>query len=599
MEKGSNTAEIQYTVDARDHRLNNLRVEMLFRPPRGSVELCMPVWTPGAYRVEDFAKHIVEIDAFNSAGRRIALEKSDKSSWVLNADGRDITVKYRVHAHTITVHHSFFDDTHLTINGASVFLYARGMESQPATVRLIPHDGWNAVSTGLRHTEDKWTFRAENYDTLVDSPIEAGNHESIHFKCMEKDHEIAIYGSSTIDTRKFASDVEKIVRAQISIMKNVPYERYVFIYDLLPGASGGLEHLNSTHCLADPFSFRIREEYIAKLSTISHEFFHLWNVKRLRPVPLGPFDYSKEVYTKLLWFSEGFTSYYTYIALRKARIQTPAEFMRSNARTAEIFLQTPGRNYQSAEESSFDTWIKFYRPDENTVNSVISYYTKGQLIGMLLDIHIIDGTGGRRRLDDVMRLLYRKTYGEGKGFTEEDFIESLSEVCDGDGKTLYRKLVASRGDLPLARYLALAGLEMKWHSERKAACLGIRMSENSPEIVDSVIEGMGAAEAGVLPGDEIIAVNGMRAKARELKNRIAEFSPGENIRLTVSRHGLMKDIEVKASEKPGQLRFVQNQKAGERQRRNYEKWSYSRWKEGLDYDKVRDPASHLKRNEML
>jgi predicted metalloprotease with PDZ domain len=591
--------EIHYTVDARNHVLNCLNVDMSFTHERGTAELAMPVWSPGSYQVEDYARHIVAIDAFNASGRRLRLEKTDKSTWRLRADGGEIKVRYRVDAHRISVHHSFFDDAHLTINGPSVFLSVKGLEKLPAVVEIIPHEGWNSVSTGLRHTDAKWKFRAENYDILLDSPIEAGTHGSVHFECMGRDHEIAIRGPGTIDSAKFAADVEKIVRAEIAIMRDVPYDRYVFIYDLVPGAGGGLEHLNSTHCLADPFYFGLREEYLSKLSTISHEFFHLWNVKRLRPVPLGPFDYSKEVYTKLLWFSEGFTSYYTYIAMRKAGIISTGELMRSYARAAETFLSTPGRHYQSAEESSFDAWIKYYKPDENTVNSVISYYTKGQLIGMLLDIFIIDATGARRRLDDVMRMLYQSTYMKGRGFTEEDFIRSLESVSGRKCGGIYREMVSSRGDLPFGRYLSLAGIAMKRERERREGYLGIRMSETAPETVGEVLEGTGAALAALHPGDEIIAVDGMRVKSGDIAGRIREHRPGGTVAVTVSRLGVLKELRAELGERPGTLRFVQSDDAGAKQKRNYEKWAYAKWKDGISYEDVKDPQYYRKRFDII
>ena len=591
--------KIEYTVDARDNRLNCLNVEMSFRPQKGVVDICMAAWAPGSYHIEDFARNIVNISAVNADGRAMKMEKKDKSTWTFRADGRKVVVRYRVHAHMITVHQSFVDDTHLTLNGGSSLLYAKGYEHLQAVLRIIPPDGWNNVSTGLGRTEDKWTFTAPDFDILIDSPVEAGNHISTHFKAAGKDHEIAIYGSGTIDKDTFTSDVEKIVRAEIDIMKDVPYDRYLFIYDLLPGASGGLEHLNSTHCLADPFSFRIREDYLARLSTISHEFFHLWNVKRLRPVPLGPFDYTKEVYTGLLWFSEGFTSYYTYIALRRAMIVTPGELLRSFARMAESYMNTPGRNYQSADESSFDTWIKLYKPDENSVNSGISYYTKGSLIGMLLDLYILDATGGRKRLDDVMRLLYNTTYRKGRGFTEEDFVAACGKVLGSDASQLCRSLIRGRGDLQFGRYLALAGLEMKRESERKEGCAGILMSRKTPETVGSVLEGMPAAEAGVFPGDEIIAVNGMRVMPPDFASRIRELSSREDITLTVARHGQLKSISLRLEERPGKLTFVQMKRASAKQKRTYEKWAHARWKDGVSYEGVKDSSEYRKRFDII
>ncbi len=233
------------------------------------------------------------------------------------------------------------------------------------------------------------------------------------------------------------------------------------------------------------------------------------------------------------------------------------------------------------------------------MNSGISYYTKGSLIGMLLDIHIIDATGGRKRLDDVMRLLYRTTYMKGKGFTEENFVDACGSVLGRDASRLCNSLIHGRGDLPLGRYLALAGLEMERESERKEGYAGIIMSAKAGENVASVLEGMPAAESGIFPGDEIIAVNGMRAVASDVAVRIRELSPGEDITLTVARHGMLKDIRLRLGERPGKLKFVQKKKADAGQKRTYGTWSYALWKSGISYEGVKDTREYTKRLDII
>jgi len=587
-------SEIHYTVDARDTRENILSVTLEFQAHSKDVELCMPVWTPGSYFIADFPGRVISLSAF-SGRRELATRKKDKSTWLVSGCTGTVRVHYRVHAHRATVHDTFFDDTHLTVNGASLFLFVRGLEHLPALVEILPHAGWEHVSTGLPAL-DRWKFSAPDYDTLVDSPIEAGNHARYTFTHAGREHELAIYGKGYLDAERLLSDLRKIVAAEIAIMKEVPYDRYVFIYHLLPNGGGGLEHLNSTHCIADPFGFTEREEYISHLTTFSHEFFHLWNVKRLRPSELMTFDYARENYTSLLWFSEGFTSYYASMAMRRAGIFTPAEFLRSIARLFETYRRTPGRFHQSAAESSFDTWIKFYRQDENSVNSTISYYNKGAIIATLLDILIISETENRR-LDDVMRSLYRGTYMKGRGLTENEFTDAVSEHLGRNAGGLCRTLIHGRGELPFSSTLRLAGLVLWARKDRKHAFLGIVPSKEK-SVIASVIEGSPAAEAPLFPGDEIIAVDGMRVRPDEIKGRIAQIKPGSTVQLLISRKGRIREMTCGTSTAFPSLQIVQSEGASERQKAVYGRWIYAPWRRGIDYSSVKDHHSYVEKSEM-
>lgn len=588
---------IRYRIDAGDAKLNCFNVEMTFNSGRGDVELCMPVWTPGSYSVVDYAGQVMHLAAYARGGREKKVHKKDKSTWIVRGDGQDITVKYRLHAHTVDVHSSFIDSERMTINGAGTFLYIKGRENQPADVEIVPMKGWERVSTGLPAL-GKWKFRAENYDVLIDSPIEVGNQEVSTFEVAGKEHEVSFFGRGNIEKDKFLADLKKIVASEISIMKDVPYSRYVFIYQMIPNRGGGLEHLNSTHCISQPFVFSERENYLSNLELFSHEFFHLWNVKRLRPTALGPFDYSKENYTKLLWVSEGFTSYFELIALRKGKISSAPEFLRALAREMEMYRNTPGRNYQSAEESSFDTWIKFYRRDENTVNSVVSYYNKGALIGMLLDLFIISATGGKKRLEDVMRLLYRTTYSKGKGFTEVDFLDACNTVSGKDIGDFYVKCIAGRGDLPFEQHLAHAGLKLETEKDEKGR-LHIIMSKENSSVIASVLEGGAGAEAGLYPGDEIVAINGLRVKGDQIRERLSDIRSGGSAKLLIAREGQMRGIEAKVGEGAIKLTIKQKQGATDAQKKAYEKWAYARWKDGIDYEGVKDPSRYTERMQIL
>jgi predicted metalloprotease with PDZ domain len=585
--------EIRYTVDARDVRLNTFRVTMEIGREAENVEIAFPAWTPGSYVIRDFAGNVSDVFA-ERKGRRFDIKKKDKSTWEI---GRTpATVNYTVHAHRHSVQDSYVDDEHLTINGASAFAYAKGVESLPHVVTIVPHEGWSRVSSSLKSL-DTWKLYAENYDILVDSPIEVGNHEVHKFTVKGKEHELALFGRGNIDVNKFLRDLKKIVQSEISIMGEAPYERYVFIYHLIPKGSGGLEHLSSTHCISDPFLFRKREDYLSVLELFSHEFFHLWNVKRLRPKPLGPFDYSKENYTEMLWFSEGFTSYYELLAIRKALISSPSEFLRALCREIEIYKNTPGRLHQSASESSFDTWIKFYKGGENARNSTISYYNKGALLAMLLDLLLIKSTDGKKRLQHVMRHLYTQTYRRGRWFDEPDFIDAFSRVADIDISSFYSNYMKKPGELPLEDYLGYAGLRLDREISRDA-CLYIMMSADNPLTIAAVLEGGPAADAGLYPRDEIIAVNGTRIKD-DLKDRIAELSVGSKVEITVARDGRLRRVELIPKMRPPKIYLKQKKEASGRQRKVYENWCYARWDVPIDYSALRDPENYQKRYEII
>ncbi|MEM3852444.1 MAG: hypothetical protein QXP70_05530 [Methanomassiliicoccales archaeon] len=586
---------IIFTVDASETASNCFAVSMNIECAGESFEISFPAWTPGSYVIRDFAGEIFDLEVTDNSGRKRPFEKIDKSTWLLHAE-RPV-VKYKVHAHIHSVRNSFVDDDHLTLNGASAFPYVRNLERVRQEVNIIPRKGWNSISSGLERS-GPWSLVAPDYDTLIDSPIEVGNQRIHKFNVRGKEHELAIFGNGNIEEKTFVSDLKKIVAAEVSIMGDMPYERYVFIYHLIPKTGGGLEHLNSTHIVSDPFQFRKREDYLQVLSIFSHEFFHLWNVKRLRPKPLGPFDYTKENYTTLLWFSEGITDYYAMLALRKAGVSNTAEFLKELTREIETYNLTPGRLHQSAAESSFDTWIKFYRRTENSVNSTISYYNKGLLIGALLDIRIASLTDGKKRLQDLMRLLYDRTYRRGSWFEEKDFLEAYMEISGENPDKVYTRLVKERGDLPLQQYLRLAGLKLLKEEEKKS-CFGIILSRGEPLHVEAVIEGLPAYSSHVFPGDEITALNGIKMTPDNIRERVAELEEGKNAELIVFRDGRTRKIDIHPVLRPPKFKIEKIEKADTAARNVFEVWTYAKWKEKLDLSAIQDPSNYAFRNQLV
>src|SRR5687767_6413627 len=399
--------DISFTVSMPKPHTHMLEVEM--RLKRGSNApasevLVMPVWTPGSYLIREFARHVQDFSASDAAGKALAWEKINKNSWrVLTNGATDWHVNYRVYANELSVRTNELTSEHAFWNNAALLMYPEGFLHQPSTLRVIPPQPWK-VATGLPAVAGQLnTFHAENFDVLYDSPVEVSDFKTLTFDVKGVPHRIVIDGEGNYDPERMRRDVQKIVETQVELMGGeIPYRDYTFILHLRSNAGGGLEHANSTALGYPRFGFRItrgdrttsaspnpgeqpERDYRGFLSLVSHEFFHLWNVKRIRPDALGPFDYTQENYTKLLWVAEGITDYYADLTLRRAGLISDGEFISATARAIQLLQNTPGRLVQSVEESSFDTWVKFYRPDENTLNSQVSYYDKGAILGLLLD----------------------------------------------------------------------------------------------------------------------------------------------------------------------------------------------------------------------
>ncbi len=400
---------IRYTVSMPHSNAHYFDVVMEVPTSGGELRLSMPAWTPGHYFIEDFAKNITDVRALDAAnGRDLEVAKTSKSSWSVKLNGsKKVKVQYPVYAFSYTDTASYLDNFHALINGASVYLYAEGMKGNPVRLKLVPRRDWKVVATGLEKVGD-WEFTAPDYDVLVDSPIEVGNQEVRSFETGGAKYEVSMFGDAPVDREKFVGDIRKIVESTTPVFGHVPYKRYVFLVYFNDAAGGGLEHLNSTVCFVPRFRLVPKEEYDLMMGLFSHEFFHAWNVKRMRPEGLGPFDYSAEVHTKSLWIAEGITSYYDDLILRRAGIYSVEEFLDAFAININSMKPLQGAKNQSAEEASFDTWIKYMKPDENSPNVSMSYYTQGAVIGWMLDMVIRKSSRGGKNLDDVMK----KVYGE-------------------------------------------------------------------------------------------------------------------------------------------------------------------------------------------
>lgn len=539
--------EISYTVSMPKPATHLLEVEMRLRYPSAvdAVELKMPVWTPGSYLIREYARHVQDFAVRDAAGRPLGWEKINKNTWrIATKSAHELVASYRVYANELTVRTNELNDEHAFWNNAALLMYPKDALAAPSTVRVVPFGDWK-VATGLpRVAGEENTFRAENFDILYDSPFEVSNFNEITFEVRGKEHRFVVTGEGNYDLKAIARDTAKIIEECYKIFGELPYNNYVFILNLRGG--GGLEHLNSTALQWNRFGFRPAARYRAFLNLVAHEYFHLWNVKRIRPDALGPFDYENENYTKLLWVAEGATAYYEGLLLRRAGLVSEREFLADKARLITDLQSRPGRFQTSLEEASFDAWIKYYRQDENSVNNQISYYDKGEIVNMLLDITIRSASGGSKSLDDVMRYLYDNFYKKGKNYTPADY-QKIAEMMAGRSlEDFFAKYVRGRDEIDYDAILSGIGLRLTATIPGKGrGYLGAETAEdNGRLIVRTVPAGTPAYEQGLNTGDQIVAIDGYRASSQFVQSYLGEKKPGETVRLTVFRFDKLKEIPI-------------------------------------------------------
>lgn len=511
------------------------------------LDLKLPVWTPGSYLVREYAKHLQDFSAF--AGEKpLNWHKIAKNHWQIATTASEITIRYRIFAHELSVRTNHLDATHGYFNGAALFLRVPEFDKQPIGVTIVPpHSDWR-VTTPLPEVAGKEnTFVAADFDTLVDSPFEIGKQQIYQFETLGKAHELAIWGGkSNIEPERAIADIKKIIEVEAKMFGGLPYDRYLFLLHLSTQGNGGLEHKYSCSLNYPRFGFRAKDKYERFMQLVAHEFFHLWNVKRIRPKALEVFDYDRENYTPSLWFSEGTTSYYDLLIPLRARIYDAKAFLQNLGKEITRYQLTPGRLVQPVSESSLDAWIKLYRPDANSGNSQISYYLKGEMVSLLLDLLIRERNQNQRSLDDVMLKMWQQFGQEEIGFTPEQLQEVMEAVAGISLSDFFAKYIDGVEELPFNEYLEPIGLQIEGDFEDEAVPhLGIRASaENGREVVKFVEAGSPAQIAGIDAGDELLAIDGIKVSAGQLSDRTKDYKPHESIQVTVFHQEELRNYTV-------------------------------------------------------
>ena len=576
-----NTSDISFTVSMPEPWTHLLKVEMRVQIPANlnvpnESDLVMPVWTPGSYLIREYERNVQDFAATDANGRAFEWTKIDKNTWRVKTNGaRRWQVSYRVYANELTVRTNELNADHAFWNNAALLMYPQGKLSAPATIRVIPYGNWK-VATGLPPAERQAnTFRAENFDILYDSPFEVSNFKQIDFSVRGVPHRIVIDGEGNYDPSRMRADVQKIVEAETSMMGVIPYHDYTFILHLRSNTGGGLEHLNSTALGYPRFNFSTERGWQSFYGLVAHEFFHLWNVKRIRPDALGPFDYTKENYTRNLWVAEGITEYYANLFRRRAGLSSARTYLDRLARQIQNFQNTPGRLQMSAEDASFNSWIKEYRPDENSVNSQISYYNKGELLGVMLDLEIRRRSNNAKSLDDVMRYLYNEFYEKNRNYSPADFQQACELTAGVSLNDFFARYVRGVDEHRYNEFLSAAGLRLEAGEGTSPKPFFGADLEDSGEFINvkSVRAGSPAYEQGLNAKDRIIALDGARVNSETFGALIAAKRPGDTVRLSLFRNDDLRTLDIKLGGRVDvPYRIVQVSSPTEQQRRIYESW---------------------------
>ncbi|MFM7363755.1 MAG: M61 family metallopeptidase [Cuspidothrix sp.] len=512
--------------------------------PNSILDLKMPVWTPGSYLIREYQRHLQNFTAL-ADNQPLRWKKVSKNHWqIIKDEVSEVTISYQIFANELTVRTNHLDATHGYFNGAALFFRVSDYEHLPIQVTVIPPDKEWQVTTGLPTvSKDENTFLAADFDTLVDSPFEIGNHQLYYFAVLKKPHELAIWGKGNFQPSQMIADFTKIVEVESQMFGGLPYDRYVFFLHLLHQGYGGLEHKNSCCLIYQRFGFRAQDAYQQFLQLVAHEFFHLWNVKRIRPQGLEVFDYDQENYTPSLWFCEGTTSYYDLIIPLRAGIYNTKAYLNYLSKEITRYLNTPGRKVQPLSESSFDAWIKLYRPDANSSNSQISYYLKGEMVSLLLDLLIRVHHQNQRSLDDVMRQMWQQFGKDEIGYTPEELQNVITSVADMDLSDFFNRYLHGLEDLPFNQYLQYFGLQLVADANEEPD-LGVRVNtENGREIIKFVGMGSPAQKAGIDPGDELLAIDGVKV-GHQLNERLKDYQVNDSIQVTVFHQDELRTYSV-------------------------------------------------------
>lgn len=596
---------ITYTIRAEQPSAHRAEVLLELPPlPGGSVELLLPSWVPGSYHILDYAKHVDALTAVDSETRApLPVERVDKARWRIATErARAVEVRYSVYGHALVTEGFDVTPDHLFVNAALGLPCVVGHEGDPYEVILVVPPEWKVVteltSVGLHPPR----FRAADYDELVDNPIDCGRIEELTFSAGGVAHRVSLCGpGGNHEPHRLQSDLTRIVEATARLFGRLPQPHFTFFFHLAEVSDGGLEHANSTSLVVPMTAFRPESRYQRVLWVSSHEYFHLINVKRIRPAVFTPFDYSREVYTRLLWAMEGTTDYYGLLLLRRAGLLTPAQMLEKLAGEAKRYLGIPGRRRRSLEEASLLSWIDLYQANEESRNRSVSYYLKGLLVSWALDLEIRSRTENRASLDSAWRALWERFGARNVGVGETDLLPALSEAVGVDLAPFFARYVSGTDELDLAATARQAGLDFvapprtpKANDDGLPGWLGVEHETREGRLrLTFVADDSPARRAGLSPGDEIVAIDRNRVLPGDFTKELAASPPGTPVELTVFRRGRLTFVPVTTGTPPPEsYEFVARADVTPLQKAIYESWLEATWEPPKRPDSAAPGAGH-------
>ena len=576
-------ADVNYQIKITNAAQHLAEVSIDFPAAKGNtLDVQMPIWRTGRYEVLNLGKNVRQFKATNSKGQPLTFAKTDKGTWQIKTKaGEAIKVSYEIFANALGERTQHIDDTHAYLDASGVLMYAAPFRSQPITVKLDTPANWVSRS-GMDKGNCDHCFVAPNYDVLIDSPIETGEHEFHQFDVDGRSIELAIWGRGNYNGKKMAEDLKKIVVETKKTLGEFPFKkRYLFIVHATDGAGGATEHLNSTVIQRPRWAYFPRKEYVSFLKTAAHEFVHTWNVKAYRPKEMVPYEYQKENYTRLLWIAEGNTSYLESLVTLRAGIQTRDEYLDDLSKALLAYEHQPGRFQQSAAESSFDAWID--AGGERARNASVNIYSKGLLLGNAIDIEVRRQTNGAKGLEHVHQYLYAHHTVDKGGYGEADVRTALKSVTGNDWSAWWTKYVDGIGEIPFPELLKNVGLKYtieagKDDEQKEEWFTGLRTREAGDfPLVTEVERDSPAWAAGIVAGDTLIAANGLRLTNKDLNDRLWMVQQAP-IKLSVFRRDELKELAFAPTKQvKGKAKLKALDDASDQQKALNSKWLGVDW----------------------
>lgn len=510
------------------------------------LNISLPVWAPGSYLVREFSKNINLVKAFDEKGNPLEIKKTRKNSWsIKKGNKQNVVIKYEVYAFELSVRTSFLDLTHGFVSGSGVFMFVEDYLDIGGSLKILLYEGFTKVSTALPEAKEKFTYNYFDYDQLVDCPIEIGNQIVFEFNAAGVKHTVAIYGDGNYVIEDLRDDMTKIIEEETKVFGQNPNKEYLFIIHNVVNGQGGLEHKNSTTLSVNRWTYS-GSNYVKFLSLVAHEYFHLWNVKRIRPFELGPFDYNRENYTDLLWVMEGFTSYYDELILLRSGYYSQHQMLGKIESAINYVEGSEGSRVQPLAHASFDAWVKAYRPNENSSNTSMSYYSRGSIIAALLDVMIIENSKGKKCLDHFLQALYSNFYeNKGRGFTSKEFKKELESFVGKNLDEFYAKYIDGTEIPPYSKIFGRIGVDVQDVSKSYPDFGASISSSGGKAIIKSIRSNSAAEDAGLSVNDEIIGCNGYRVGKNDIESVMQSLENGDELELLISRDDILFSVEFK------------------------------------------------------